>query len=194
MKKFISAPLLGLLALLCSAQGNAFTVTAVPSTASPIAGSSFTITLVADVGNTLAATMQVFYDSTKVAWVSGAMPAAGPFAPGAGGSYTKNTAYTSGSVFDISTNTATAAFPAAYDAVVLTFNALVAGAANIIINDDGGGCCLWADATTADYIPVTYNQTSVTVQPLSGVPVPAAVWLFASALGSIAGIKRLRRQ
>ena len=66
-------------------------------------------------------------------------------------------------MFDIVTNTETPVAGPAYDAVILTFQALAAGAANIVINDDGGNCCGWFTNPEADYIPVTYTQASVTI-------------------------------
>lgn len=180
---------LGVLALLGSSAGMAATVSVIPSSATPLVGQTFTLTVQSDVVNSLAATMQVFYDATKVQWLSGAMPASGPFQAALGGTYIKNTAYTSNSVFDIVTNTETTIVDGTYTAVILTFQALVAGAANIVINDDGGGCCGWFSNPEADFIPVDYNQASVTVTaPV--VPVPAAAWLFVSALGGLATLKR----
>ncbi len=37
------------------------------------------------------------------------------------------------------------------------------GAANIVINDDGGNASGWFDADTAEYIPVAYTQADVEV-------------------------------
>ena len=54
-----------------------------------------------------------------------------------------------------------------------------------MINDDGGGAAGWFDANTADYIPVGYIQANVQI-----VPVPAAAWLFMSALGGLAALRR----
>ena len=176
---------LGLLALLGSSAGMAATVTIVASNLAPLPGEQFTMTLQSDVVNTLAYTGLVSFDATKVQWLSGAMPGSGPWAAGLGGSYTKNTPYASPSVFDISTNVETTVADGTHPIVILTFQALAAGAANIVINDDGGGCCGFFDNPDANFIPVDYVQANVNV-----VPVPAAAWLFISALGGLATLKR----
>ncbi|MEO8444858.1 MAG: choice-of-anchor D domain-containing protein [Gammaproteobacteria bacterium] len=159
MKSQVSKLFAGLVALLCSAASLAASVTITASTLTPNVGDNFTMTVTGDVGNTFAATMALSFDATKVAYVTGATlspwnvftrnPAGGPF-PNPG-------------VFDVETPTATAANPGVYNVAVLTFQALAAGAANIVINDDGGNVSGWFDADTADYIPVTYTQASVTV-------------------------------
>lgn len=181
MKTSTITKTLGVLALLGSSAGMAATVTVVPSTLAPLPGQQFTLTLQADVVDTLAATMQVFFDASKVQWLSGSMPASGPFGSGIGGTYVKNTAYTSGSVFDIVTNAETVVGDVPYTAVILTFQALASGAANIVVNDDGGNCCGWFDNPDANFIPVDYVQANVSV-----VPAPATLGLLATGLAGLA--------
>ena len=50
----------------------------------------------------------------------------------------------------------------------------------------------WTDQDANPYTGVIYQQADVNVVT-SAIPVPAAVWMLISALGSLAGIKRLRR-
>ena len=77
---------------------------------------------------------------------------------------------------------------------VLTFTALANGAANIdFINDDGGTFTGWFDADTFDVIPTSYTQADVCRRRGGScvvVPVPAAAWLFVSALGGLAALRR----
>ncbi len=153
----ISGRIAGLLALFCSSWVMAATVTITPSTATPTVGNTFTLTVTADVGNTFAATMALSFDATKVQYVTGA--ALSPWTV-----YTKNSPTSANpTVFDIEAPSATAPSPTTYDVAVLTFQAIAAGNANILINDDGGNASGWFDATTADYIPVTYVPATVTV-------------------------------
>jgi len=163
MKSQFSRSVVSLLALLSSAVGMAATVSIIPSNTAPLIGEQFTLTVQSDVMDSLAATMSVAFDASKVQWVSGDMPAAGPYSASLGGSYIKNTAYTSPSVFDIVTNAETTLADGTYDAVILTFTALAAGAANIVINDDGGSCCGWFSNPEAEYIPVDYTQANVMI-------------------------------
>lgn len=144
----------------------AATVTIVPSTLTPAIGETFTLTVTGDVGNTIAATMGLSFDDTKVAFVSG-VPT------GTWNDFIKNSPVTQNpTVFDIETPTPTAASPGIYSSAILTFQALAGGAANIVINDDGGNASGWFDAVTADYIPVTYTQANVNV---SAAPAPVIV-------------------
>jgi|JI102314A1RNA_FD_contig_91_1223967_length_879_multi_2_in_0_out_0_2 hypothetical protein len=185
MKTSLITKTLGVLALLGSSAGMAATVTITPSNGpggSPgiyNVGDTFTLTITANVPNTFAATMGLSFDATKVAYVSGV--ALAPW-----NVFVKNSPVTANpTVFDVETPSATAANPAVYNVAQLTFQAIAKGAANIVINDDGGDNTGWFDATTADYIPNTYTQANVQV-----IPVPAAAWLFVSALGGLATLKR----
>ena len=157
----------------------AATVNIPASTLTPNVGDTFTVTITADVPNTFAATMGLSFNDATVAYVSGA--ALSPW-----NVYVKNSLVTANpTVFDVETPSATAANPAVYNVAQLTFQAIAKGAANIVINDDGGNVSGWFDATTADYIPNTYTQANVQI-----IPVPAAAWLFVSALGGLATLKR----
>ncbi|MBL8202372.1 MAG: choice-of-anchor D domain-containing protein [Chromatiales bacterium] len=153
----ISRRCAALLALLGPATGMAATVTIVPSTLTPNVGDTFTVTITGDAPNTFAATMGLSFDADKVAYVSGA--ALAPW-----NVFVKNSPVTANpTVIDIEAPSAMPASPGVYNAAVLTFQAIAAGAASIVIDDDGGFVSGWFDADTADYIPVTYTQASVTV-------------------------------
>ena len=71
-------------------------------------------------------------------------------------------------------------------AFTINFVAIGLGLANIQIVDDGLDFS-WTDATTFEAIPVTYTNT---LSP-QVIPVPAAAWLFGSALGLL-GVARRR--
>ena len=178
MKTSTITKTLGALALLASSAGMAATVIITPSAAIVTPGQSFTMTITADVPNTFAATMALAFDATRVAYVSGA--ALAPWTV-----FTKNSGPTvNPTVFDVETPTTTSANPGVYNVAVLTFQALAnapGGSAGIVINDDGGGCCLWSDATTAEYIPVDYVQANVVVEA-TVVPAPATLGLLATGL------------
>ncbi len=149
--------LITLLAIFGAPVGMAATVTITASTLAPVVGDTFTMTITGDVPNTFAATMALSFDASKVAYVGGA--ALAPW-----NVFVKNSPVTANpTVFDIETPSATAASPGTYNAAILTFQALALGAANIVINDDGGNTTGWFDADTADYIPVTYTQANVQV-------------------------------
>jgi hypothetical protein len=182
MKTSTLTKALGVLALLGSSASMAATVTITPSTALVAPGQTFTMTISADVPNTFAATMGLAFDATRVAYVSGA--ALAPW-----NVFVKNSAATANpTVFDVETPSATAANPGVYQVAILTFQALAnapGGSAGIIINDDGGNATGWFDASTADYIPNQYIQGNVQI-----VPVPAAAWLFVSAIGGLAALRR----
>lgn len=133
------------------------TVNIAASTLTPNVGDTFTVTITADVPNTFAATMGLSFNATTVAFVSGT--ALSPW-----NVFVKNSAVTANpTVFDVETPSATAANPGVYNVAQLTFQAIAAGAANILINDDGGNTTGWFDATTADYIPNDYTQATITV-------------------------------
>ena len=75
MNTKVSRQFLSLLALLGSSAGMAATVTISASTLAPSVGDIFTLTVQSDVEDSLAATMLVAFDDTKVSWLSGAVPA-----------------------------------------------------------------------------------------------------------------------
>jgi len=171
MRTSTLAKSLGLLALLGSSAGMAATVTITPSGATVLPGQQFTMTVTANVPNTFAATMGLSFNAATVAYVSGA--ALAPW-----NVFVKNSPVTANpTVFDVETPNATAADPGVYNVAVLTFQAIAAGAANIVINDDGGNASGWFDADTAEFIPNEYVQGNVQV-----VPAPATLGLLASGL------------
>ena len=156
--------LFALLAVLGPSLAMAASVTITPSTLNPDVGDTFTMTVTGDVPNTFAATMALSFNATTVEYVSGI--ALSPW-----NVFVKNSPTTANpTVFDVETPAATAANPGVYNVAELTFRAIASGAANIVINDDGGNVSGWFDADTADWIPVTYTQAFVVVP--GGVPTP----------------------
>jgi hypothetical protein len=152
---------LALFALLCSPLGIAATVTIVPPALTPQVGDTFTVTITADVPNTFAATMGLSFNAATVEYVSGV--ALSPW-----NVFVKNSPTTQNpTVFDVETPAATAANPGVYNVAELTFRVIAGGAANILINDDGGNLTGWFDADTADYIPNTYVQASIVIPSIT---------------------------
>ncbi len=186
MKTSTFAKSLGVLALLASSASMAATVNITaslgPTNVAGLynVGDTFTLTLTGDIPNTFTGTMALSFDATKVAYLSGAVLA--PYTV-----YTKNSPNSANpTVFDVERPLSSGPNPGVYNIAVLTFQALAVGNGNILINDDGGNVSGWFDDTVnVDYIPVSYNQASVSI-----IPVPAAAWLFVSALGGLAGLKR----
>jgi hypothetical protein len=181
MNKSISSPLVAVAALLCSSAGMAATVTAVPSNANPGIGESFSVTLsVFDMVNTAGPTLSLTYDAAVVSFTSMALPATGPFAATSGTFLVQHLP-----TFDI-----LLASPFTGDSEFLTINfqAIGMGAANIVVEDDGGATTGWFDADTFDPIPTTYTQADVNV-----VPVPAAAWLIAPAVLAAGRFSRRRK-
>jgi len=180
---------LGVVALLGSSAGMAATVTITPSSAIVAPGETLTLTLTSDAPNTFAATMALAFDATRVAYVSGA--ALAPW-----NVFTKNSPATANpTVFDVEAPSATGANPGFYNVALLTFSVLANapdGSAGIVINDDGGNVTGWFDATTAEWIPQTYNQATVNVQA-AVVPAPATLGLLATGLAGLALRARRKR-
>jgi hypothetical protein len=190
MKTYLARYFVASLALLFSSVGLAATVTVTTSNDSPNVGDSFTLTLsVADMVNTAGPTLQLSYNNAVVSFTSMALPATGPFAATSGTFLVQHLP-----TFDILLATP---FTGNSDFLTMTFQAIGNGDAMIQVFDDGGATTGWFDADTFEAIPTTYTQADVCVGPNCGtpiVPVPAAAWLLLSALGSVAGLKRLRRQ
>lgn len=184
MRTSIIAKTLGVLALLGSSAGMAASVTITPSTNLVAPGDTFTLTITADVPNTFAVTFGLAFDPTKVIYVSGI-----PLSPW--NVLTKNSAPgDTPTVFNPEAPTgAIGANPGVYNVAQLTFSVLAGatpGSVGIIIDDDGGNESGFFDATTADYIPVTYTQANVQV-----VPAPGALLLLATALGGLVVRRKL---
>ncbi len=183
MKPSTITKTLGLLAMLGSSVSIATSVTVTANTLTPTLIPNvdvfFTLTITGDVPNTVSGTMDLSFDNSKVAFVSGA--ALAPWTV-----FTKNSLDTANpTVFDVETPSPTAATPGVYNIALLTFKALAGGSAGIVINDDGGNTTGFFEAnTTANYIPVTYTQANVVVQP-AAVPVPATLGLLASGLAGL---------
>ena len=201
MKKLISKQFVGILALLCSSAGMAATVNVTSSVANLVPVSTpFTVTIsvvgmTANVGPSLG----LSFDSTKVSYVSAALPSTGPHSVGAFLVLFPSV----GTPTDIFV-TPSGSPSGNYDAFKINFMAIAPGPALIKIIDDcdtnsagypgtcsGNETRAFFDDVNFLGIPAAYNQVNVIVGP---VPVPAAAWLLLSALGSIAGLKRLRRQ
>jgi hypothetical protein len=186
MRTSIMTTALGLLALLGSSAGMAATVymsasltnDPATSTASLIVnpGQTFYVFIRADVPNTFAATPGLAFNRSVVSYVTGAGLAPWIFI---------RAVPLSASSFDVERPSATGANPGVYDVAVLRFSAFAGGAANIVINDDGGNTTGWYDATTAEYIPTSYINANIVV-----TPIPPAVWLFGSALGVMGVMRR----
>ena len=185
MKTSTITKTLGLLALLGSSAGMAASLIITASTLTPNINDNFTMTITGNAENTFTGTMGLAFDATKVQYISGA--ALAPFTV-----YTKNSpANANPTVFDIEAPATQNQGGAYYNVAVLTFKAIGNGLANIVIDDDGGTFTGWFDADTFDYIPATYTQADVCVGGgCNVVPVPAAAWLFVSALGGLAGLRR----
>jgi hypothetical protein len=66
----------------------------------------------------------------------------------------------------------------------LTFDTLAEGSSDIRLEDLFGG---FFDVGTGEQVPIDYQNGSVNV---SSVPVPASVWLFASAFGLLVGRRK----
>ncbi len=201
MKKTIVTTL-GALALLGSAASMAATVSVVPSTGittpcctATVPSGNFFVTLhVADMpgdgtntGST-GASLTINFDPAIVN-VTGAALSPGspldfitPLTPNGPGSV-KVSALRNAAGYAVGT----------FDAFQINFATIANGVANIVVFDDGADNA-WTDQDAAS-IPMSYNQANVCVNSCGGppIPVPAAVWMLVSALGSLAGIKRLRR-
>ncbi len=170
MKNVIAAGMLAVLALLCSPLGIAATVTIVGPALTPQVGDTFTVRITADVPNTFAATMNLAFDATRVVLVD-TDPGPGvvqgvPLLPW--NVFVKNSPLTTNpTVFDVERPTPTSANPGVYNVAELTFQAIAAGAANILINDDGGSQTGWFDANTAEYISNAYVQASIVIPAIT---------------------------
>jgi len=174
---------LGVLAMLASSASMAATINVVPSNATPLVGQNFTLTLSGDLPNVFAATIEYSFDATKVAYVSG-------IGLGSFSVFVNNTPAANPGSFYIEIPAGSVS--GAQNYAQITFTALAAGAANINFFDDGGTNSGWPDFTTFEPVIAQYNNANVTVvAPV--VPVPAAAWLFVSALGGLATLKRRQK-
>ena len=197
MNKLMSKQSLLAVAMLFSSTGFAATVQVVPSTATPIAGSTFYIDVFGNgfpdvVGATLKMSFNPNVSVVSPAVTAGFSTAGGQFTGGVAIPPTCTPTYVSGTGCNFSilgplVGTLPTGNFGGVPAVRITFNALAAGAANIQILDDQSDFCF--TDTNFGCVPTTYTQASVVVQ--SAVPVPAAAWLFGSALGLI-GVARRR--
>lgn len=169
------------LGLVFATPATSATVTITPSASVVAPGELFTMTITADVPNTAAATMSLAFNTAVVAYVGGETLA--PFT---------NYLYRSSpnQVIDVDFLGAfpftTGPNPGTYDVARLTFRALAAGSANIVINDDGGNVSGWFHVQTAEHIPATYQNASVVVP----IPVPAAALLLGPTLLLLRALRR----
>jgi len=194
VKKLISRQGLAVLALLFSSTGFGATVLVTSSDPNPTVGTSFTLNVHGDgFPDTVGATLKLFFDDTKVAvktptTTAGILiPVGSPFT----GGIVAPSPFLSGNILSVLAPTVGTLPTGSFDAFTISFTALAAGAANIVLTDDQGDFS-WTDATTFLAIPVTYTQANVVVQG-AVVPAPAAVWLLGTGVVALAG-RRLRRR
>ena len=191
---------LAVLALLCSSAANAATVAVNLSENSGIAndglvnvGDSFSLTVSgADFPQTIGATLRLLFNEAAVGVIQPTLGSGIVLAPGSpftdGVIVNFPDPFPSGRLFTVlvppdvffSGN-----YPSGdFDAFVINFTALAAGPANVVIFDDQFDL-VWVEAVSLRTIPVTYTQADVSV-----IPVPAAAWLFGSALGLLGAARR----
>ena len=192
MKKFISKQSLAVAALLFSSTGFAASVTVTPSNPTPLVGDTFTLLVRAiDFPNTVGATLKLFFNSnvqlSTPALGTGITLAAGsPLTGGVAIAPDAAANFTSGSIFTVLAPLVGTLPTGSFDALVLSFKALAAGPAGIVVFDDGADFA-WSDELSLP-ITVGYTQANVAV-----VPAPAAVWLLGTAVVALAG-RRLSRK
>lgn len=198
MKKFMTKQSLAVVALLCSSTGFAASVTVTSlSNPAPNVGDTFTLLVKAiDFPNTVGATLKLIFNSANVQLST---PAVGTgIALAAGSPLTGGVAiapgpaanFTSGSIFSVLAPTVGTLPTGSFDAFVISFKALAAGAAGIVVSDDGADFT-WSDEFSAP-IAVSYTQANVVVQG-AVVPAPAALWLLGTGVIALAG-RRLSRK
>jgi hypothetical protein len=173
---------LGVLALLASSASMAATINVVASNATPLVGQQFTMTLSGDLPNVFAATIELSFNGTAVKYISGT-------GLGAFTVYVKNDGSPGNNPTSFYIEKPAGSVSGAQQYAQLTFEALAVGAANINFFDDGGTNSGWPDFDTFEPVIAQYNNANVTVVGAQ-VPVPAAAWLFVSALGGLATLKR----
>jgi hypothetical protein len=159
MRRLISGPLLGLLALLCSSAGLAGTlnVNVTPSNTTPSVGDSFTVT-VSGVGfpETGGATLGLTFDSAVVK-VTGVVLAAGSPFPNLLVAAPWKQITLIGPMGGKQPSGSFAAFK-------INFTAIGRGKANIALVDAGSAAMGWLDETGDALVPKpAYHQTSVIV-------------------------------
>ena len=176
MNRFISRHFVGVLGLLCSSVGTAATITVTASTLAPAINDTFTMSLAGDLDNAFAASIEMSWDPTKVAYVSGT--GLGSFTV-----YVKNSP-------DAETPTSfyievpAGSVSGQQDYAELTFQALAAGAANFDFFDDDGGNSGWPDFITSAPIVADYVVDNVVVAGGAAEP-DITVDLLAVDFGSV---------
>jgi len=187
MKKFISRQFIGVLALLFSSAGMAASIIVTPSTANPIEGDPFSVTVSGvDFPSTAGATLRLSWNPT-VNVTSIVLAAGSPFTGGIVAGPFPTTSPTLVTVLGPLVGT----LPSGnFDAFTINFDALTPGDAGIVLFDDGADLC-WTDAVTFGCVtPANYTQASVNVNP---VPAPAAAWLIAPAMLAAGRFSRRRK-
>jgi hypothetical protein len=178
--------LIAVAALLGSSMAMAAQIVVVsPSTATPLIGNQFTVTLQMTGGTNIGGgTFTVNWDNSKASLATAALPGLGdgPVATGTGSFLINNNP-----TFDLLPGSPPV--NGNFNFAVLTFNALAAGAMNLVVADDGGIFSGWFDNDTAEPIPTSYQNANINITG-AVVPVPAAAWLLISALGSMVALKR----
>ena len=193
VNKSIIKKTIGVLALLGSSVGYAATVTITPSVLIANPGTQFSV-LVSGTGfpNTSAADLNLTFNAQAVkvltpTLTAGIVLAAGsPFTNGV----IADSPFLSGNANGIQVLAGFATTPnGSFDVIRINFEVLANPTgpnpelplADIQITSRDG----WTDADTFEVIPVNYIQSANVV-----VPVPAAAWLFASAVGGLAALRR----
>ena len=164
------------LALLTNFGAQAAVVSLTPSVAESVVGDEFTISVsAADFSEVAGATLELIFNPDLVEIVS--MSQTGDFDP----LYDPN----SRSLNLLSPLIPNFTVSDEFDILDIVMKSIAEGSAEITFND--GGLNGWFDNAAQKVNGITYDSANVNI---SAVPVPAAIWLFGSALMGIAGISR----
>jgi len=181
MKTSTITKTLGVLALLASSASMAATINVVASNTNPLIGENFTMTLSGDLNNAFAATIEMSWNPGSVQYISGT--GLGSFTV-----FVKNDGSPGNNPTSFYIEVPAGSVSGAQQYAQLTFQALANGPVGFNFFDDDGGNSGWPDFNTFEPIVADYVVDNVVVGQV--VPVPAAAWLFVSALGGLATLKR----